>query len=124
MKTIWAKVCSPILMLVALVSLIGCGDSRLTEVEQLMETDVKAADSILSAMPMPTSRRDRAWYAVLKTQADYKQYKPITSDSLILTATSYYGTLRQPHSHRNQLLRYASQELPLRYGMVLTGMCV
>ena len=65
MKTIWAKVCSPILMLVALVSLIGCGDSRLTEVEQLMETDVKAADSILSAMPMPTSHRDRAWYAVI-----------------------------------------------------------
>lgn len=92
MKTIRAKVCSPILMLVALVSLIGCGDSRLTEVEQLMETDVKAADSILSAMPMPTSRRDRAWYAVLKTQVDYKQYKTITSDSLILTATRYYGT--------------------------------
>ena len=104
MKTIWAKVCSPILMLVALVSLIGCGDSRLTEVEQLMETDVKAADSILSAMPMPTSRRDRAWYAVLKTQADYKQYKPITSDSLILTATDYYSAHRK--SYRSAMAWY------------------
>ena len=92
MKTIWAKVCLPIIILAALVSLAGCSDSRLTEAERLLETDVKAADSILSSMPMPTSRRDRAWYAVLKTQADYKQYKTITSDSLILTATSYYGT--------------------------------
>ena len=91
MKTIWAKVCLPIIILAALVSLAGCGDSRLAEAERLLETDVKAADSILSSMPMPTSRRDRAWYAVLKTQADYKQYKTITSDSLILTATSYYG---------------------------------
>ena len=92
MKTIWAKVCLPIIILAALVSLAGCSDSRLAEAERLLETDVKAADSILSSMPMPTSRRDRAWYAVLKTQADYKQYKTITSDSLILTATSYYGT--------------------------------
>ena len=92
MKTIWAKVCLPIIILAALVSLAGCGDSRLAEAERLLETDVKAADSILSSMPMPTSRRDRAWYAVLKTQADYKQYKTITSDSLILTATSYYAT--------------------------------
>ena len=95
MKTIRAKVYSPILMLVALVSFIGCGDSRLTEVERLLETDVKAADSILSSMPMPTSRRDLAWYAVLKTQADYKQRKTFTSDSLITTATFFYGTSRK-----------------------------
>ena len=92
MKTIWTKVCLSIIILAALVSLAGCGDSRLAEAERLLETDVKAADSILSSMPMPTSRRDRAWYAVLKTQADYKQYKTITSDSLIITATDYFGT--------------------------------
>lgn len=46
-------------------------------------------------MPQPTRNRDRALYAVLKTQAEYKQYKPITSDSLILTATRYYGTNRK-----------------------------
>ena len=92
MKTIWTKVCLSIIILAALVSLAGCGDSRLAEAERLLETDVKAADSILSSMPMPSSRRDRAWYAVLKTQADYKQYKTITSDSLIFTATDYFGT--------------------------------
>ena len=72
--------------------LASCEHGTLEQVEQLMETDVKTADSLLSSMPMPTSRRDRAWYAVLRTQVDYKQYKPITSDSLILTATRYYGT--------------------------------
>ena len=64
-------------------------------VETRLETDPKAADSILNSMPQPKSNRDRALYAVLKTQAEYKQYKPITSDSLILTATRYYGTNRK-----------------------------
>lgn len=72
----------------------SCKGSRtnLSHAESLLETNPAAADSILCSMPEPQSRRDRAWYAVLKTQADYKQYKPISSDSLILTATSYYGT--------------------------------
>ena len=66
--------------------------SRLHQVESLLETEPVVSDSILASMPEPQSHRDRAWYAVLKTQTDYKLYKPITSDSLILTATSYYGT--------------------------------
>lgn len=73
--------------------LISCGNSRiLREAETLLETNPAAADSILASIPAPKSRRDRAWYAVLKTQAEYKQYKPLTTDSLILTATDYYGT--------------------------------
>ena len=93
--------------------LASCEHGTLEHVEQLMETDVKAADSILSSMPMPTSRRDRAWYAVLKTQLDYKQYKPITSDSLILTATSYYGT---HHKNYRSAMAWYSQ------GCVLAGL--
>ncbi len=84
--------------------IIGCTDERLSQAEMLMETDSKAADSILINMPIPTRQRDRAWYAVLKTQADYKQYKPITSDSLILTATDYYGTHRK--SYRSAMAWY------------------
>ena len=85
---VWAFLCS----------IISCDSSndRLREAEALLETNPKAADSILCSMPEPQSRSNRAWYAVLKTQADYKQYKPITSDSLILTATKYYGI-----RHRN-----------------------
>jgi len=87
------KLASSFLLLVVAgcMLLTGCGQSSLREAEALLETDLKAADSILTSMPMPKSRRDRAWYVVLKTQADYKQYKTISSDSLILTATNYYG---------------------------------
>ena len=85
----------------------SCKGSRtnLSHAESLLETNPAAADSILCSMPEPQSRRDRAWYAVLKTQADYKQYKPITSDSLILTATSYYGTHRK--NYRSAMAWYS-----------------
>ena len=73
--------------------LVSCGErSILRNAEALLETDPAATDSILASMPAPKSRRNRALYAVLKTQAEYKQYKPLTTDSLILTATDYYGT--------------------------------
>ena len=86
------KIVSRLLSCFSLAVLISCSDDRaFHEAETLLETNPAAADSILSSMPEPTSKRGRAWYAVLKTQADYKQYKPIVSDSLILSATSYYG---------------------------------
>ncbi len=77
--------------------LASCGGHRasLREVEALLETNPKAADSILASIPAPHSRQDRAWYTVLKTQADYKQYKALTTDSLILSATNFYGTHRK-----------------------------
>ena len=85
-----------LLLSLSIIFLLSCRESRtLRDVETLLETDPRAADSILSSMPQPTTNRDRALYAVLKTQAEYKQYKPITSDSLILTATRYYGTNRK-----------------------------
>lgn len=94
-----------LLLFVAGWLMVGCSNHDLAQVEQLMETDVKAADSLLSTVPMPTSRRDRAWYAVLKTQVDYKQYKPITSDSLILSATRYYGAHRK--NYRSAMAWYS-----------------
>jgi len=85
-----------ITQLIAIITLMtvvcSCRDSRLAQAEALLETDPAAADSILTHIPELRSRRDRALYAVLKTQADYKQYKPLTTDSLILTATDYYRT--------------------------------
>lgn len=103
------KLFSLLFGLFILTSLIqtSCKGSRtnLSHAESLLETNPAAADSILCSMPEPQSRRDRAWYAVLKTQADYKQYKPITSDSLILTATSYYGTHRK--NYRSAMAWYS-----------------
>lgn len=81
-------------MITAFIS--SCQDkdtsNNLYKAEQLLDTTPAAADSILESMTTPSSKQDRAWYAVLKTQATYKQYKSIYSDSLILTATSYYGS--------------------------------
>ena len=41
------------------------------------------------------SKRDAALYALLRTQADYKCRVRLTSDSLPLIATDYYGTRRK-----------------------------
>ena len=85
-----------ITLLIAIITITAmvcsCGDSRLAQAEALLETDPAATDSILANIPKLHSRRNRALYAVLKTQADYKQIKQITTDSLILIATDYYGT--------------------------------
>ncbi|MBO4561541.1 MAG: hypothetical protein J5705_06215 [Bacteroidaceae bacterium] len=101
MKKIWLKACLPIIIL-SLAYLVACGgQSRLKEVELLMETNVAAADSILSSLSIPKTRRDRALLAVLKTQADYKLLRDINSDSLIKSATDYYGTsIRGSHARR------------------------
>lgn len=84
---------SQFIAVATLLSVVSsCSDSRLAQAEALLETDPAAADTILTRISELRSRRDRALYAVLKTQAEYKQYKPLTTDSLILTATDYYGT--------------------------------
>ena len=75
----------------------GCnGDrreySRLVELEQVLEQNPDSVRSVLYAMPTPKKERSKALYTVLKTQADYKCYEPLESDSLMLEATAYYGT--------------------------------
>ncbi|MDO5343243.1 MAG: hypothetical protein Q4F69_12475, partial [Bacteroidia bacterium] len=42
---------------------------------------------------------DAALYAILKTQADWKRYDPLTSDSLPRLATDYYGTPYRKNYH-------------------------
>ncbi|MBP5452844.1 MAG: tetratricopeptide repeat protein [Treponema sp.] len=71
----------------------SCSDNNdLYYMERLMETNPAQADTLFRTFPVPEGKSQRAWYAVLKTQTDYKCYKPVISDSLILTATDYYGT--------------------------------
>ena len=94
----------------------------LVRAEALMETDPQEArallaeieDSILKIEDYPAeeagqktrknfqssifnfqSKSEAALYALLRTQADYKCDVPLTSDSLILLATDYYGTKRK-----------------------------
>lgn len=75
--------------------LSGCRHSGLSRVERLMENDIEAADSLISAMNKPTGNRGRARYALLKTQIDYKLYRPALNDSAIRIATDYYGRDRK-----------------------------
>ena len=94
-----------VLSYLSLAVLISCsGDRALREAETLLETNPAAADSVLTSIPEPTSKRGRAWYAVLKTQADFKQRKVFHNDSLITIATDYYGIAT--HGSRNK--RYHS----------------
>ena len=81
------------------VSMTGCtphGErERLQRVAALVETDVPAARALLDSVDVAALRGDqRARYALLRTQTDYKAYVPLTSDSLIRIATRRYGTRR------------------------------
>ena len=75
--------------------LSGCRHSGLSRVERLMENDVETADSLICTMNKPTGNRGRARYALLKTQIDYKLFRPALNDSAIRIATDYYGRDRK-----------------------------
>ncbi len=75
---------------------------QLDAVELMLESNPAKADTMLSEMPIPSGKQERAWYAVLKTQAEYKNYKPIISDSLILMATDFYGVPYKSVSKRRK----------------------
>ena len=105
------------LLVMVAVGLSSCRHAdvhdALLRAEALMETDPREAravlDSIASPNPplkgrasdssgLPSFRRGKgeaALFALLKTQADYKCDIPLTSDSLPLIATDYYGTKRK-----------------------------
>jgi len=94
------------LSVLAIAFLTSCREAtyrELTRIEQLMETSPAQADTLLSSIPEPQRASQKAWYAVLKTQLDYKLYREIESDSLIKTATEYYGT---PYKNVSRLRRY------------------
>lgn len=82
-------------LLAALLS--SCTYRSLKNVESVMETDPAAADSLLDAIPSPRHARSRALHAILRTQIDYKLYRKAESDSLIRTATGYYGKGRKSY---------------------------
>lgn len=79
------------------VCLFSCSSSVknpvLLSADSLMETRPDSALSILESIssPQKLSRAERAYYAVLLTQAKHKNYIPLEDDSLIQTAVEYYG---------------------------------
>ena len=87
------KIAVSILSLLTLLA--SCKDRDtyryLQNVEQVIETDVPAANSMLSSIQLSDNKRNRALYAILKTQVDYKSNIVAQDDSLILTAVNYYA---------------------------------
>ena len=69
----------------------GCIRNRLLQVERTMESDIETADSLIYSINEPTGKRNRALYALLKTQIDYKRFRVAISDSTIRIATDHYG---------------------------------
>ena len=93
-----------ILSFLLILLLAGCGTPAERQVRQTLrcveEVLAEHPDSALTLLtPLDTvslAGEEQAWYAVLRTQADYKLNHPVT-DSLPLLATAYYGTPRRPH---------------------------
>lgn len=65
----------------------------LLRADSLMETRPDSALTILESISSPEKlpRADRAFYALLFTQAQHKNFIPLEDDSLIKTAVDYYG---------------------------------
>lgn len=89
---------------------MGCGGRRYMPQLERLETQVDSVPHLvaqaLDSMPSRKFRGEpRALYALLRTQADYKCFVPITSDSLIRYATDYYDGNRK--SYRAAMAHYS-----------------
>lgn len=81
---------------------VGCGDRLAMRELERLETQLDGAPEqvreSLDSIPAASLRGEaRALYAILRTQADYKCYEPLTSDSLIRYATNYYSKSRKSY---------------------------
>ena len=76
--------------------LLGCTNPQITaeleKVDELMSNHPDSAYALIRSINPDDihGRDDRALYALLYTQAQYKNYEPIQSDSLIDVAVDYY----------------------------------
>lgn len=91
---------SPLLLLAALF--IGCGGHghmrQLERLEAQLDTAPDAVRLALDSIPFASlGDEERALYAILRTQADYKCYVPLTTDTLIRYATDYYNRNRKSY---------------------------
>jgi tetratricopeptide (TPR) repeat protein len=88
------------LLLVVVTLCMGCGGRSRMRQLQALEAQIDSVPHLvrqgLDSIPFATLRGEaRALYAILKTQADYKCYVPLTSDTLIRYATNYYNRSRK-----------------------------
>ena len=89
------------LLLVAALCM-GCGGRGFMRQLESLEAQIDSVPELvreaLGSIPSASLRGEsRALYAILRTQADYKCYEPLTSDSLIRYATNYYSKSRKSY---------------------------
>ena len=89
------------LLLVAALCMGCSGRVSMRQLERL-EAQIDSVPELvreaLDSIPSASLRGEaRALYAILRTQADYKCYEPLTSDSLIRYATNYYSKSRKSY---------------------------
>lgn len=89
----------PILFLLLFVFVMfqSCGHGRgehplLSRADSLMFVRPDSSLAILEGMAAPEDEEGRAYYALLLTQARYRNYEPIEDDSLLRIALNYYET--------------------------------
>lgn len=84
------------ILLIALLGLVSChsnsGMVELRKADSLMINQPDSALEILASIPFDELKSfyEQAEYALLLTQAYHKNYIPLTSDSLILSAVNYF----------------------------------
>ena len=81
---------------------MGCGGHghmrQLERLEAQLDTAPEAVRLALDSIPFASlGDEERALYAILRTQADYKCYVPLTTDTLIRHATDYYNRNRKSY---------------------------
>ena len=81
---------------------VGCSGRvsmrQLERLEAQIDSVPELVREALDSIPSASLRGEaRALYAILRTQADYKCYEPLTSDSLIRYATNYYSKSRKSY---------------------------
>ena len=81
---------------------VGCGKHgymrQLERLEAQLDTAPDVVCLALDSIPyVSLDEEERALYAILRTQADYKCYVPLTTDTLIRHATAYYSRNRKSY---------------------------
>jgi hypothetical protein len=100
-----------IFLFIAVILLLSCStrgrySARLVAADSLMNAHPDSAYAILKSISSDTlpSKADRAYYALLFTQAMYKNYDTIRSDSLINIAVNFFSDNHDREKYTRSLI--------------------
>lgn len=95
MRRHWHYIC----VILSCVFCCGCTSPSMRQLEQLEAQLDSMPDAVCLALDSISfaslDTEEQALYAILRTQADYKCYVPLTTDTLIRYATDYYNNFHK-----------------------------